>query len=1018
MTLLEPKQKTYMAKRTKKLSKSVLKLEALEQRQLLAGISGSGEEVTPGGSGVDHFILHPNGNKYDQVLMTGQTVSVTNDAGTVTRVSFMDLQGDIVQAEFSGTGTLTISLDSYTGPKEASNYVQPGVKYVSGLATFTIEGSDATTNFSVFSVGSATAINQSLFDDTHTGGNHWADVQRVTVVADTSNPNGSVLGGIRAANAVFTADSGVVGITAANVQVQNVVRIGDIDAKGTANPVLVFGGTSQFGAVEIAGGDLMQSNGKVINNSGSYNYQISSIDNTDSTGSALAAKTITGVSFSDKDPLAAKSYVLTTGTDTLTGTSGNDTFTASPAVVIDNTNGTQTVVDVVQIVDQLNGGAGTDSFNLTLANAATNAKPTLTGIENVNVTFSAAATLDLSSSSDISNLTLNGSTAAGNIVGLGDVPTVTVSQQQNVNLDGQTAATLGLVLNSFGTSNTQKVIDLGTATASKAKTLNVTATSSNVEIKDTTGADVATAVNITATGSNKIKLTDGGNVATLSVTGAGSVDVSSVDLVKVKTLTVGDGGITFTNGDSTASDFSATTGAGKDSLTVDGANVKTITTGAGNDSVTTAQAALAAAASINLGDGDDTLTLHAAPTAGATLAGGAGTDTIALSAADYNTVSGFSSTNLGKITGFETLSVTGGAVVNGSNIDLSKLAGLTSGQIEGVATGGAATISNVGANSAIIIKGDAATNDGSLTVTLKDATGTSDVLNLTINQSITQNNDGTVDTFTSDVTNITTSGVETVNFTSTGTLSTAVTSGNKTDVAVNGLVLTNDELQHLNVSGDQAFTFTAAAGMKKLASVDMSANTAGGTVSVANAAGDAVAITITGSGAADTITGSANVDTINGGAGNDKITGGSGADKLSGGAGNDTFVYTLAGDSTLVNLDIISDFSANTYGNGTSGAAGTGAGADASKWTGDVLQFDVSGAVAAVGAKVTVQSNATDAQTYLQNLAADATANEFGAALDSSSGKLYVDINADGIVDSVIQLTGVTSINAAAIQLV
>src|SRR5262245_23685258 len=99
-----------MAKRTKKLSKSarpLLKLEALEQRQLLAGgfTTAQGQEFSN--------ISHPNGNVYDQVLLKASAITVTADPGQVTRVSFLDLSGDIVQAEFGGAGTLTISLDGF-----------------------------------------------------------------------------------------------------------------------------------------------------------------------------------------------------------------------------------------------------------------------------------------------------------------------------------------------------------------------------------------------------------------------------------------------------------------------------------------------------------------------------------------------------------------------------------------------------------------------------------------------------------------------------------------------------------------------------------------------------------------------------------------------------------------------------------------------------------------------------------------------------------------------------------------
>ena len=197
-------------------------------------------------------------------------------------------------------------------------------------------------------------------------------------------------------------------------------------------------------------------------------------------------------------------------------------------------------------------------------------------------------------------------------------------------------------------------------------------------------------------------------------------------------------------------------------------------------------------------------------------------------------------------------------------------------------------------------------------------------------------------------------------------------------------------------------------------SVHASANTGGSQFDGGAAAGE---LEITGSAtAANTLIGSANADVITGGAKADTIYGGAGADELTGGAGNDVFGYTAAVQSTLSKLDVISDFTANTYGNGTSGAAGTGAGADTTKWTGDVIQLSVdTGTFTKVAAST--QTNATNAQVYIQNTA-DATADTVIAALDSSSGMLYVDWNSDGVIDSVVELTGVTSITAAAFTLV
>ena len=96
-----------MAKRNSKILKqpNAMQLEALEARQLLATVVGGGEEV---GSDISF-----QGNTYDQILMTGASVSVSADAGQIVRVSAVDSNDDIVQYEFSGSGTMSISLDDF-----------------------------------------------------------------------------------------------------------------------------------------------------------------------------------------------------------------------------------------------------------------------------------------------------------------------------------------------------------------------------------------------------------------------------------------------------------------------------------------------------------------------------------------------------------------------------------------------------------------------------------------------------------------------------------------------------------------------------------------------------------------------------------------------------------------------------------------------------------------------------------------------------------------------------------------
>jgi len=718
-------------------------------------------------------------------------------------------------------------------------------------------------------------------------------------------------------------------------------------------------------------------------------------------------------------------FTLTADQDTLTGTAGNDTFTSG--VVQTASAGLQ---DSLQSVDSIDGGAGNDTLNVTL-NQGVVVSPSLSSVEQVNLRITdAASSLSLAGATGVTGVTVQNSTVAstaatGTVSSVGAANLGVKNQNTAVSFDGSTATTLGLTLENVGTggaTGTHTDVDLGLVAAAKATTLDITANNANANV-NSTQQGVVTTVNVAATGANELGLNDAaGTATTVNVTGEGSVDfvTNGVALTAVKTLTAADGGVTV---DAAAGVLeTATTGAGKDTITAVGANVKNISTGAGDDTVSIVTSALTATSVVDLGAGNDTLTLSAAPTAGATLTGGEGTDTLAVAAADYATTAGYSAANLAKITGFEVLSLTDAGGATGTT-DLSKIAGLTSFQAKGVAAGGA-TVSNVGADAAVILKGDLATNTGALTVSLKDATGSSDVLNLTLNADYTEDNNAGPATIAAVTETVTASGVETLNVTSTGTASTPFlgATGTVADGVNNTLALTNDDLVTLNVDGDQAFTFTSTAGMTKLATIDASANTAGATISVAAAAtdGTASALTITGSAtAANSLTGSGNADIIVGGAGNDIITGGAKGDTLTGNGGNDTFVF-VAGDSSIGTgaFDTITDFSANTFGSGTDGAAADGntAGADTTKWTGDVLRFNADANGAAAGVKADVLGSAADATTFLSNNAGSAEG--LVAALDSSTGNLYVDNTNDGVADFFIQLQGVTTIDEAAFVLV
>ena len=226
-------------------------------------------------------IPHPNHNIYDQVLLTGAAATIKADPGQVTRLSFIDLTNDIVQVEFSGAGTLSVVLDSASGPATAVNYNQPDVVYMKGHAGIVIDGADATTNVSVFSVGRITALNPALFNQPVSAYDGFADLAFIAILSPTGK-----FGGLRTANASYFATKGYTGIYAPSVQFQGPVYVGDIKASFAAIPVILLGSSSD---TEINGGDLLQANHQPVKISGIA--QLKFVAGTTSQGIVLPAQT-------------------------------------------------------------------------------------------------------------------------------------------------------------------------------------------------------------------------------------------------------------------------------------------------------------------------------------------------------------------------------------------------------------------------------------------------------------------------------------------------------------------------------------------------------------------------------------------------------------------------------------------------------------------------------------------------------------------------------------------------------
>jgi peroxiredoxin len=248
----------------------------------ILGVATTSEVIGAGTVLQPTHILHPNGNYFDQILLNGTAETITAVAGQSARTSYIDLNDDIVQVEFSGAGTLSLVLDNPSGPAAPVNYNQPSATYMKGHAGIVITGANETTNVSVFTVGRTTAFDptgafnillpvsptnnpanngSSLFvGHASTAYDGVADLAFIAI----SSTNGK-FGGLRASDANCFATQGLTGIYAPGVQFLGPVFISDISASAEATPVFIIGSSPD---TRITGGDLLQANGQPVKVSG------------------------------------------------------------------------------------------------------------------------------------------------------------------------------------------------------------------------------------------------------------------------------------------------------------------------------------------------------------------------------------------------------------------------------------------------------------------------------------------------------------------------------------------------------------------------------------------------------------------------------------------------------------------------------------------------------------------------------------------------------------------------------
>lgn len=528
--------------------------------------------------------------------------------------------------------------------------------------------------------------------------------------------------------------------------------------------------------------------------------------------STATTSTAAGSMTSTAPAAASTTFILTTGVDRFTGTDGEDLFTA------DNTGAAETA----SVADTLNGGDGQDA--LTVFSDGTMASvPTLTSIESILI-YDEDTALSLTGSSYASletvGLTRNDGDSALT-VGVG-VTTVNLSEMALDDAganDGMTvtlaaAATsvnLGLNAITVGVNTGDEDVNLVGA-ALTTVVVNGTGVASSFEQLNVAAANDVTinaAVALTITG---VETT--GTLGTLTLAGAGAQSLG--------TIATG-----FTTVTSTA------TGA---TTLVVGADTQVITLGAGDD-IATASATdglvVGDLVAINGGDGSDTLIIG--------------------DAADVNTAA-----DAARYTNFETLRLSDSYVA-------SLMAGITAIELTGASTKSYTALTAAQAGS-VKVRGDETT----ATFTLQDATGTADVLSLTMGTGLTTS------AATDIVTGVTVTGFETVNIAENGGATASVGAA---QTAIIAAFSTPTTLNDINLTG-RAVTLSNIATTVAV-NIDGSALTGNG------ATGTAIqGLTANGTAVAGSV--------ITGSAFRDSFTIGAEGSDYTGGAGNDTFTTSVA----------------------------------------------------------------------------------------------------------------------------
>ena len=520
------------------------------------------------------------------------------------------------------------------------------------------------------------------------------------------------------------------------------------------------------------------------------------------TGSADAA--VAAGSVAEGQPFA-----LSTGTDVINGTSGNDTINA----VLQANGATGTTV---QPGDVVNGGAGTDTLSISVAGALATAGYTISALQtsgvekvllnNFNTNDALDNTVDTALMTGLTTVGVSASDAAGDSI-FSNMTAIVAAEMTNgagdLTLTYGTAAVAGTAdSQALSVSN----LSAGTFTSNGIETLNI----NSGLVKSTLAAVV----------SDKLKA--------VKVTGATDLTITAaIDFVA------------GTNDDTTIdATIDATAFTGKLSVDASDTNDIEVKGGSGNDTIAMA-GALTSKDKIDGGSGTDTLTMTAAALS-TQFAGVSNIETVAFTASTGTVAMDVSKLSAGVTT----------VEVDHSDSDDTNTAAevLTISNLDGQAVSIKHSTANAGAGAS-----GADADGASITITGKTDTA-ADTVNVKLAAIDTEANDKGLETL--NVANFETVNIESA-LPTTGTVTNQVTA------------LTATSAKAVNVSGAADLTLTAVSGG---AMTSLNASSLAGKL-VATLAGDKVAVTLGQKDSTINFGSTLNNDdAVTGGAGKDTVT--------------------------------------------------------------------------------------------------------------------------------------------------